>query len=209
MTASHTITDSPLGELTLVARDGVLAGLYFRAHTHQPNSKTFGPRVGTGFEAAIEQLSEYFQGERVQFDLPLAPRGDAFQQRVWNLLRHIPYGETRSYGQLAVELGDLALARAVGAANGRNPLSVIVPCHRVIGADGRLVGYAGGLERKQFLLDLEARASGGQLLINGLACLPESCVGQNSVHASHTGEATSAPPALSLARSLLHRHPAE
>lgn len=173
MSATYTIIDSPLGELTLVAHDDVLAGLYFPAHSHQPNPKTFGIHVGTGFEAVIEQLGEYFQGERRHFDLPLAPRGDAFQQRVWSLLRRIPYGETRSYGQLAAELGDPGLARAVGSANGRNPLSVIVPCHRVVGADGRLVGYAGGLERKQFLLDLEAETTGGRLRLAGSACMPE------------------------------------
>lgn len=171
MTNSHTIIDSPLGDLTLVAYDGVLAGVYFPGHTRRPNATTFGPRVTRGFEAAVEQLGEYFQGERFHFDLPLAPRGDAFQQRVWNLLRRIPYGETRSYGQLATELGDPSLARAVGSANGRNPLSVVVPCHRVIGADGRLVGYAGGLERKQFLLDLEARGTPGQLVMDGLTFL--------------------------------------
>jgi methylated-DNA-[protein]-cysteine S-methyltransferase len=174
MSINHTIIDSPLGELTLVAHDGVLAGLYFPEHTHQPDAKTFGPRVDAGFEAAIEQLGEYFNGDRFQFDLPLAPRGDAFQLRVWNLLRHIPYGETRSYGQLAIELGDSSLARAVGSANGRNPISVIVPCHRVIGADGRLVGYAGGLQRKQYLLDIEASAIGGQMLMGGLVHPPVS-----------------------------------
>jgi len=168
MSATHTIIDSPLGELTLVADDGVLAGIYFPMHTHLPSPKTFGTRVGAGFETIVDQLREYFAGERHDFDIPLAPRGDAFQQRVWNLLRRIPYGETRTYGQLATELGDPALARAVGAANGRNPISIVVPCHRVVGADGRLVGYAGGLERKQFLLDLEARATGAQLRLDGL-----------------------------------------
>jgi methylated-DNA-[protein]-cysteine S-methyltransferase len=163
MSTNHRIIESPIGELTLVARDGVLAGLYFPRHAHQPELGTFGPRVEAGFEAAIEQLGEYFRGNRTQFDLPLAPRGDAFQLRVWNLLRNIPYGETRSYGQLAAELGDPALARVVGSANARNPVSVIVPCHRVVGASGKLVGYAGGLERKQFLLDLEGVAAGGQL----------------------------------------------
>jgi len=114
-----------------------------------------GARDDAGFDDAIRQLDEYFRGERTRFELPLAPRGDAFQQSVWALLQRIPYGETRSYGQLAAELGDSRLARDVGVANARNPIAVIVPCHRVIGADGRLVGYAGGLERKRFLLDLE------------------------------------------------------
>jgi methylated-DNA-[protein]-cysteine S-methyltransferase len=166
--ASHTIFESPLGELTLVAHDGVLAGVYFPAHTRLPDPGTFGARVPTGFDAATEQLAEYFRGERTTFDLPLAPCGSAFQLSVWNLLRQIPYGETRSYGQLARELGNVSLAREVGGANARNPLSVIVPCHRVVGAKGQLVGYAGGLERKRFLLDLEARITGSQLLIGGI-----------------------------------------
>ena len=167
-TASHTIIDSPLGELTLVAHDGALAGLYFAEHTRRPPSSTFGVRDATGFAAATEQLDEYFRGGRTEFELPLAPRGDAFQRRVWELLRRIPYGQTRSYGRLAAELGDPALARAVGAANGRNPISVIVPCHRVVGANGALTGYAGGLTRKQFLLDLEGAATAGQMLLGRL-----------------------------------------
>lgn len=162
---SHTIMNSPLGELTLVAHDGALAGLYFAEHTRRPPSSSFGVRDDTGFASAMEQLDEYFRGARTEFDLPLAPRGDTFQRRVWELLRRIPYGQTRSYGQLAAELGDPALARAVGAANGRNPISVIVPCHRVVGANGALTGYAGGLARKQFLLDLEGVATGGQMLL--------------------------------------------
>jgi methylated-DNA-[protein]-cysteine S-methyltransferase len=168
MTISHTIIDSPLGELTLIAHEGVLSGVYFPNHTRLPDAATFGPYVRTGFESVTTQFSEYFSGDRVSFDLPLAPRGSAFQLRVWNLLREIPYGETRSYGQLARDLGNVALAREVGGANARNPISIIVPCHRVVGADGRLVGYAGGLERKQFLLDLEAPAARGQLLIGGV-----------------------------------------
>jgi methylated-DNA-[protein]-cysteine S-methyltransferase len=168
MRACYTIIDSPLGELTLVAHDGVLAGLYFAEHSRRPRSSTFGSRYDAGFEAARKQLDEYFRGNRTTFDLPLAPHGDAFQLRVWELLRRIPYGQTRSYGQLATELGDPTLARAVGAANARNPISVIVPCHRVVGADGALVGYAGGLSRKQFLLDLEGVATAGQMLLEGL-----------------------------------------
>lgn len=161
MRATHTVTDSPLGQLTLVARGGVLAGLYFAEHTRRPDPGTFGPPARRGFETALEQLDEYFRGERTRFELPLAPAGTAFQQRVWALLRRVPYGQTRTYGQLAVALGNRGLAREVGAANGRNPLSVIVPCHRVIGADGGLVGYAGGLERKRSLLALEGAAVGG------------------------------------------------
>lgn len=158
MHATHTIVDSPLGPLTLVAHDGALAGVYFAEHARRPEPAAFGTRADAAFAAAAEQLGEYFSGARTRFELPLAARGDAFQQRVWARLADIPYGQTRSYGELATELGDPGLARAVGAANGRNPLCVIVPCHRVVGAGGRLVGYAGGLARKRFLLDLEGPA---------------------------------------------------
>lgn len=168
MRTTHTTFDSPLGELTMVAHDGVLAGLYFAEHTRRPRAETFGDRDDGSSAAAREQLEEYFRGDRTDFDIALAPRGDAFQRRVWELLRSIPYGETRSYGMLASELGDPKLARAVGAANGRNPISVIVPCHRVVGADGALVGYAGGLVRKRFLLDLEGATVGGQIVLHGL-----------------------------------------
>jgi methylated-DNA-[protein]-cysteine S-methyltransferase len=157
MIRTHTVIDSPIGPLTLVAEDGNLVGVYMPRHRRHidPHSHTFGARVDIGFDDVIDQLGEYFAGTRTEFDLPLRPRGDDFQLRVWDLLTRIPYGETRSYGQLARELGDPALAREVGAANARNPLTIVVPCHRVVGADGRLVGYAGGLDRKRFLLDLE------------------------------------------------------
>lgn len=165
MRATHRIIDSPLGELTLVAHDGVLAGLYFAEHTRRPGPALFGSRTETGFEAVIVQLGEYFRGDRTRFELPLRPRGSGFQQRVWGQLEGIPYGETRTYGRLAASLGDPGLAREVGWANGRNPVSIIVPCHRVVGADGGLVGYAGGLERKRALLDLERAAIGGQMFL--------------------------------------------
>jgi methylated-DNA-[protein]-cysteine S-methyltransferase len=168
MRITHTIIDSPLGGLTLVARDGVLSGLYFAGHTRRPDELLFGDREDAGFEAAVEQLGEYFRGERTRFELPLDAQGDAFQQRVWDLLSDIPYGQTRSYGQLAATLGNTGLAREVGAANGRNPLCIIVPCHRVVGADGSLVGYAGGLGRKRFLLELEG-ALGAQMHLEGLS----------------------------------------
>lgn len=155
MTIAHSIIESPVGPLTLVGTDGHLTGVYFSEHSHLPDPDGFGPRTDAGFENATRQLAEYFAGDRTSFDVPLAPVGNAFQQKVWALLRRIPYGQTRTYGQLAAELGDPGLARAVGTANGRNPLSVIVPCHRVVGADGNLTGYAGGLERKRFLLALE------------------------------------------------------
>ena len=157
---SHTVTSSPLGELTLVAEDGALVGCFMALPDREPSDETLGastePESADPVLAnAAVQLGEYFAGERTTFDLPLAPRGDEFQQQVWALLCEVPYGQTRSYGQLARALGDVNLSQAVGWANGRNPISIIVPCHRVIGADGSLVCYAGGLDRKRFLLALE------------------------------------------------------
>jgi methylated-DNA-[protein]-cysteine S-methyltransferase len=153
--ATNTIVDSPLGKLTLVARDGVLSGLYFPGHWYMPGKDVFGARTERGFEAVIQQLAEYFAGERTGFELETAVEGDEFQRRVWRSIDRIPYGETTTYGEMAAELGDAKLAREVGAAVGRNPLSIVVPCHRVVGKDGKLTGYAGGLERKRFLLELE------------------------------------------------------
>jgi methylated-DNA-[protein]-cysteine S-methyltransferase len=155
MSTTHTVVSSPLGDLTLVATDGRLTGLYFPHHWYRPDPATFGTRDDTGFGDVSRQLGEYFAGERTDFDLPLEPRGDGFQQLVWSLISRIPYGHTTSYGALASQLGDGVLAKDVGQAVGRNPLSVIVPCHRVVGKDGQLTGYAGGLTRKRFLLDLE------------------------------------------------------
>ncbi|MBA8812076.1 methylated-DNA--[protein]-cysteine S-methyltransferase [Frigoribacterium faeni] len=162
----HTVVPTPVGDLTLVGSDGGLTGVYFTEHRHLPDPTGFGSRSRSGvgatdFAAVEQQLGEYFAGERRAFDLPLAPVGNDFRLRVWALLREIPYGETRSYGRLAGALGDVRLARAVGAANGLNPLSIVVPCHRVVGAGGSLVGYAGGLERKRFLLGLEAEQPSG------------------------------------------------
>jgi methylated-DNA-[protein]-cysteine S-methyltransferase len=151
----HGIVPSPIGDLTVVGEGGVLSGVYFPGHVRRPDQESFGPRDDTAFAVVAGQLAEYFAGARTVFDLPLAPRGNAFQRKVWAQLLLIPYGQTRSYGQLAVALGDPGLARAVGAANGQNPISIIVPCHRVVGSDGKLTGYAGGLERKAYLLELE------------------------------------------------------
>jgi methylated-DNA-[protein]-cysteine S-methyltransferase len=156
-TVTHTTVDSPAGELTLVADRGALTGLYFRQHWYRPGQAALGSRSDEGFDAARRQLAEYFAGERDRFDLPLDPRGDEFQRRVWALVARIPYGQTTTYGDLARELGGSATAQEVGAAVGRNPLCVLVPCHRVVGKNGRLTGYAGGLARKRFLLDLEDR----------------------------------------------------
>ena len=157
---SHLVTSSPLGELTLVGEEGALVGCFMALPDREPSDETLGAASDPAstdpvLRDAAVQLAEYFAGERTDFDLPLAPRGDEFQLKVWALLREIPYGQTRSYGQLARVLGDVNLSQAVGWANGRNPISIIVPCHRVIGADGTLVGYAGGLDRKRFLLALE------------------------------------------------------
>ncbi len=155
-TRTHTVLDSPIGELTVVADDGAICGLYFPQHRRLPDPATFGPRDDDGFGFVRDQLAEFFAGERTVFDLDLRPVGDTFKQRVWALLREIPYGETRSYGDLARLLGDRNLAQAVGHANALNPISIVVPCHRVVAADGNLTGYAGGLDRKRYLLDLEA-----------------------------------------------------
>ena len=134
--------------------------------------------AGRILERAVRQLEEYFAGARRAFDLPLAADGNPFQRRVWAELCRIPYGETRSYGQLAATIGRPGAARAVGSANARNPLAIVVPCHRVIGADGHLTGYAGGLHRKAFLLELE-RAVGA-----GSSARPRSSAGQPASGAS-------------------------
>lgn len=154
---THAEVGSPIGPLTLVARDGALSGVYMAEHARRPDAATFGERAPSAcLEEAQRQLAEYFAGERTAFDLPTRAAGTAFQHRVWQALTRIPYGQTRTYGQLAAELGGPTLTRAVGTANALNPLSVVVPCHRVVGADGGLTGFAGGLGRKRFLLDLEA-----------------------------------------------------
>ncbi|MEU5071217.1 methylated-DNA--[protein]-cysteine S-methyltransferase [Streptomyces asoensis] len=151
----HTVTDSPYGPLTLVADDGVLCGLYMAGQRHRPPQESFGPRDDSLFGEAEEQLGAYFAGELTRFRLELRLDGTPFQRSVWAGLRRIPYGETRTYGELAAELGTPNASRAVGLANGRNPIGIIVPCHRVIGAGGGLTGYGGGLDRKRRLLDLE------------------------------------------------------
>lgn len=158
MTTTHTTVDSPVGPLVLAAVDGALSGVFTHGQAHWPAAVALGERSTRGFEAAAEQLAEYFAGERTAFDLPLHTVGTPFQQRVWAALARIPYGRTRSYRELAADVGAPHAVRAVGAANGLNRHSIVVPCHRVVGADGSLTGYAGGLARKRFLLDLEAPA---------------------------------------------------
>lgn len=156
---SYTIIDSPIGSLTLVRGEQGLTGVYMPEHKPAPNPTTFGARDDDAFADAVRQLGEYWAGERSAFDLALAPVGTEFQLRVWQALRTIPYGETRTYGWIAEQLGQPTAVRAVGLANGRNPLSIVVPCHRVLGSTGALTGYAGGVERKRFLLDHEAGAA--------------------------------------------------
>ncbi len=151
----------PIGLLTLVAEDGALVGLYMDAQHNAPPtgaSELLDARSADGFGPFVEQLLAYFAGELRRFDVPLAPVGTPFQQRVWAALREIPFGETATYGELAAAIGQPGAARAVGLANGRNPIGIIVPCHRVIGTDGKLRGYAGGVDRKERLLALERRA---------------------------------------------------
>jgi methylated-DNA-[protein]-cysteine S-methyltransferase len=156
---THTTVDSPLGPLTLVADDGVLAGIFMTAQKHLPADDRFGDEVASddpAFAEIARELREYFAGSRTEFDVELRPRGTDFQQAVWNRLREIPFGATTSYGAIAADLGlPPGASRAVGAAVGRNPLGVVVPCHRVLGASGALTGYAGGLDRKVWLLEHE------------------------------------------------------
>ncbi|MFD9860680.1 methylated-DNA--[protein]-cysteine S-methyltransferase [Streptomyces alboflavus] len=156
MHRQHTVVDSPYGPLTLVATDGTLSGLYMTEQRHRPAEETFGDRDPSPFGPVTEQLAAYFAAELTEFDLPLRLDGTPFQRSVWQQLLEIPYGETRTYGELAAELGNPAASRAVGLANGKNPIGVIVPCHRVIGANGGLTGYGGGLDRKQRLLAFES-----------------------------------------------------
>jgi methylated-DNA-[protein]-cysteine S-methyltransferase len=155
----HAIVSTRIGDLTLVAADDVLVGVYFPHHWVKPTAETLGERVEATdpfIAAVVEQLEEYFAGARVTFDVPTRLHGDEFQRRVWTVLDEIPYGETTTYGEIAGRLGEPAhAAQAVGKAVGQNPLSIMIPCHRVIGKNGSLTGYAGGLKRKQFLLDLE------------------------------------------------------
>ena len=150
MTLYDTI-DSPLGELLLAGDGQALTALHMDG-LPAPGWRRDPER----FREVAEQLRAYFMGELREFDVPLAPHGTPFQQRVWAALRDIPYGATVSYAELAAAVGRPGAARAVGAANGRNPIAVVIPCHRVIGASGTLTGYGGGLPRKRLLLDLEA-----------------------------------------------------
>jgi methylated-DNA-[protein]-cysteine S-methyltransferase len=163
-----TTMSSPVGRLTLVGQGDDLIGLYFDKDPLAAKMRADSGRDDRRLRQAVEQLEEYFAGARTQFDLSLVPPGTAFQKKVWAALVGIPYGETATYGQIARAVGRPDASRAVGGANHRNPIAVIIPCHRVIGADGTMTGYGGGLPRKRLLLDLETRtASSGQLGLPG------------------------------------------
>ena len=154
----HSFLDTPVGRLRLVATDAALCGVYFPDHRHVPAPATLGePRTTPLLDEAARQLAEYFAGARTRFELPVeTTAGTPFQRAVWRALADIPFAARRSYADLARAVGDPRACRAVGAANGRNPLSIIVPCHRVVGSDGSLTGYAGGDRTKRWLLEHEA-----------------------------------------------------
>lgn len=152
----YTTMDSPLGELLLLGQDGVLHGLHMQAGRHPIRIQASWIRDDEAFADVRAQLEEYFAGTRDRFEVKMQMDGTAFQRTVWHELTQIPYGETISYGELARRIGRPDRARAVGTANGQNPIAVIVPCHRVIGANGKLVGYGGGLDNKRRLLELES-----------------------------------------------------
>lgn len=166
MADTHRTIVSPVGDLVLTASETGLTGVYFPTSRHLPSNSSSpeeraqGAAQGSGgaidlLDRVEAQLTEYFAGSRTTFDLPLEPGGTDFQLRVWELLRKIPFGATMSYGALARRLGDPRATRAVGAANGANPIPIIVPCHRVIGSRGELTGFGGGLARKRWLLEHE------------------------------------------------------
>ena len=155
----HSHAPTSLGPLLLVAQDQALVGCYFPGHTYPPTAEQIGEPVELEQDAvltlAATQLREYLAGDRREFTVPLAPRGDQFNQQVWTLLTELPYGATTSYGALARQLGNPHLAQRVGQAVGHNPISILIGCHRVLGSDGSLTGFAGGLTRKRQLLELE------------------------------------------------------
>jgi len=157
--AVHTVLATRMGKMTVAREEGALTGLYFPRHWPRPDRAAFGPRAEEGFEDVARQLGEYLGGNRRVFELPVKVKGTEFDRRVWELISDVPYGETTTYGDLARRLGAGTDPRDVGAAVGRNPLCIVIPCHRVIGSTGKLTGYAGGLDRKRILLEIEhARA---------------------------------------------------
>lgn len=166
MSTTYTRLPTPLGTLLLTATSTAITGIYFPTRDHKPNGKAgWIDDNGEGLACELlararQQLTEYFAGARTTFDLPLEPGGTAFQRSVWEALRTIPYGTTTSYGTIARRLGDPHATRAVGAANGQNPIPIVVPCHRVVGSKGELTGFGGGLDRKRWLLEHEGALMG-------------------------------------------------
>jgi methylated-DNA-[protein]-cysteine S-methyltransferase len=154
MTTFYTETDSPVGPLMLAGTADALAVISFENGRRVPRQPDWERREAP-FRETLAQLRAYFKGRLREFDLPLAPEGTAFEQKVWKALLKIPYGRTIAYGELARRIGKPGAARAVGLANGRNPLPIVIPCHRVIGSNGKLTGYGGGLDTKRWLLTLE------------------------------------------------------
>jgi methylated-DNA-[protein]-cysteine S-methyltransferase len=169
MNTRYTTADTTLGLVTIVAVGDAITGLYFRHHVRRPAQETFGQEVAVENDAllteAATQVREYLASTRREFDLPFDAAGDAFQHAVWSIVAEVPFGETTTYGAIAERLGDKSLSYRVGQAVGANPLCIYVPCHRVLGANGKLTGYAGGLKRKRALLELEepAQVSAGRL----------------------------------------------
>ena len=171
MSVASRVIESPVGPLLLVARDGALAELLMTPFAVPDRDEPTDADAAV-LDQAERQLADYFAGRLTEFDLPLELHGTTFQQLVWAELQRIPCGERISYGELARRVGRPGSARAVGLANGRNPVSIIVPCHRVVGSDGTLTGYGGGLDRKAWLLDHEARRGPGQLALGLEATAP-------------------------------------
>ncbi len=157
MQVHYRVIDSPIGPLTLAGDGSTLMHLRMADQSHEPDRSAWHPAGPDAFADVAEQLDAYFAGSLTEFDVDLELAGTEFQRRVWAALQTIPYGETRSYGEIAGQIGSPAASRAVGLANGRNPISIIVPCHRVVGAAGSMTGYAGGIDRKRMLLSLESK----------------------------------------------------
>ena len=166
---TYTEIDSPIGKLLLYGTNRGLSGIFMTRQRHFDGKQKSWKRDDARWSSVAKQLHEYFAGKRRDFDIPLDVEGTAFQMKVWAELRKIPFGRTASYADIARAIGKPKAMRAVGMANGRNPVSIVVPCHRVIGADGSLTGYGGGLERKRTLLDLESRAAAGPIKKSPLA----------------------------------------
>jgi methylated-DNA-[protein]-cysteine S-methyltransferase len=161
-TTYYTTITSPLGELLAQSDGELFTGLYLPDHKGGPQPTVTWQMADAPFAALRDQLAEYFAGERQEFDVPIRLSGTPFQQRVWRELERIPYGATITYAELARRIGSPTASRAVGAANGRNPISILVPCHRVVGASGELTGYAGGVAQKQWLLAMEREAANAE-----------------------------------------------